>query len=305
MLCFVVVGPGGYVWYSVQDRQTQEDVQEHFLEVLDWGRSSRQLPQDLRFILDKMADYVPVNIGRTVDVGVFNGDNSVVYAGAPRSAVILRVLQNDGFIVGYDEQRRNPAWVAYRVSDPKDAKSAERPERFEVDNRTRARVSAAEYTGSGYDRGHMAPNAAIGRLYGEQAQEQTFLMSNIVPQSPELNRRVWRDLEARILNNYARRFGEVWVVTGPVYGENGVPVPQIGSGVAVPEACFKILVDEHEKGLRAQAFIIPQTVSGDENPAQFLVSVQEVEKRTGLKFFPDLPQPAREELGTWVSPRLW
>lgn len=304
VLCMGLLGLGGYGWYSVQDKETQTKAEGHFLDVLDWGRSNRSLPQEVRLVFDLIADHVPLNIGHTVDVGKLSGDNSIVYAGAPQSQRQLRVLQNEGFIVGYDEVRRNPAWVAYRVFDPKDRTSGERPERFEVDTRTRARVTPQEYTNTGFDRGHMAPNHAIALLYGEKAQEQTFLMSNIIPQAPDLNRKIWRDLEARILRNYAKRFGEVWIVTGPVYAQGKAP-DILGDGVAIPEACFKILIDEHEQGLRAQAFIIPQNVTGDESPAQFLVSVREIEKRTGLNFFPDLPGAAQESLETWVSPRLW
>lgn len=304
VLCMALLGAGGYGWYSVQDKATQAKTEGHLLDALDWGRNNRRLPQEVRLVFDLIADHVPLNIGHTVDVGAFKGDNSVLYAGAPQAVRPLRILQNEGFIVGYDELRRNPAWVAYRVFDPKGKTAGERPERFEVDTRTRARVSPQEYTHTGFDRGHMAPNHAIALLYGEQAQEQTFLMSNIVPQAPDLNRKIWRDLEARILHSYAKRFGEVWVVTGPVYPQGAAP-DILGEGVAVPTACFKILIDEHEHGLRAQAFIIPQDVKGDESPAQFLVSVREVENRTGLDFFPDLPAEAQESLETWIAPRLW
>lgn len=304
ILFCALVGAGGYGWYSVQDRPTQIKVEGHVLDVLDKGRDSRHLPQEVRLVFDLIADYVPLNIGHTVDVGTFSGDNSVVYAGAPQAQRLLRILQNEGFVVGYDEVRRNPAWVAYRVFDTKDRTAGERPERFTVDERTRARVTPQEYTNTGFDRGHMAPNHAIALLYGEQAQEQTFLMSNIVPQAPDLNRRAWRDLEARILRSYARRFGEVWVVTGPIYAAGQAP-DILGDGVAIPEACFKIVVDEHEHGLRAQAFLIPQGVKGDEPLPQFLVSVRDIEARTGLNFFPDLPHEAQDSLETWVSPRLW
>lgn len=295
---------GGYGWYRVQERETQIKAEAHLLDVLDWGRNNRSLPHEVRLVFDLLADRVPLNIGHTVDIGAFSGDNSIVYAGAPASQRTLRILQNEGFIIGYDELRRNPAWVAYRVFDPKGQTAGERPERFEVDTRTRARVSPQEYTHTGFDRGHMAPNHAIALLYGEQAQAQTFLMSNIIPQAPDLNRKVWRDLEARILRSYASRFGEVWVVTGPVYPQGQAP-DILGEGVAIPEACFKIVIDEHEKGLRAQAFIIPQNVTGDEPPAQFLVSIREIENRTGLDFLPDLPAQAQESLETQTSVRLW
>lgn len=303
LLFTVATGGVGFLWYSFQDRPTQIKAEGYLLDFLDWGRENRHLPYEFRFILDVVADQVPLNIGHTVDPGELRGDHSILYGGAPESRSSLRILKNEGYLVGYNEQLRNPAWVAYRVFKNNADIPSPRPENFNVDTRTRARVEPHEYSNSGYDRGHMAPNLAISLLYGEKAQEETFLMSNILPQSPDLNRKVWRDLESSILRRYARRFGEVWVITGPVYSQ-GKP-KTIGRGVAIPDACFKILVDEHEKGLRAIAFLIPQNVSGDENPAQFLTSIRDIEQKTGLNFFPNLPKDAQESLETWVSPRLW
>src|SRR5690606_36277568 len=124
----------------------------------------------------------------------------------------------------------------------------------------RARVHPDIYTNSGYDRGHLAPNFAIAVLHGEKAQAETFAMSNIIPQSPALNRQIWRDLEQRIIRRYTKRFSEVWIVAGPVYPDK--KSERLGDRVAIPEACFAIVLDEHEKGLRALAFLIPQEVSG-------------------------------------------
>lgn len=303
LLLTLISGGAGYLWYTTQDRPTQIKAEGHLLDFLDWGRENRHLPHEFRFLLDIVADRIPLNIGHTVDPGQLRGDHSIIYGGAPESRSSLRILQNEGFLVGYNEQLRNPAWVAYRAFKTSAESPSPRPESFNVDTRTRARVTPQEYSNSGYDRGHMAPNLAISVLYGKKAQEETFLMSNILPQSPDLNRKVWRDLEASILKRYARRFGEVWVITGPVYLQT--PLRTIGNGIAVPDACFKILVDEHEQGLRALAFLIPQDVHGDENPTQFLTSIRAIEQQTGLNFFPNLPADAQKSLETWVSPRLW
>lgn len=300
----LAIGLGAsWLWYRGQDEETRARAEELFLSLLDHGRENPYTPPELRFWLDLIADQVPLNIGRTVAPDALQGDRSFVLGGAPGSTVQLRILVNQGYIAAYNEQRRNPDWVAYRAFYVPASEVAERPERFEVDRRTRARVDPREYNNSGYDRGHLAPNYAIGLLFGEEAQLQTFLMSNILPQSPGLNRRIWRDLEARIIRRYARRFEEIWVITGPVYDRD--PPRRLPSGVLIPDACFKILVDEHPQGLRALAFIIPQDVRGDEDPAQFLVSIREVEERTGLNFFTELPAHTQDALENWVARRLW
>ncbi len=76
----------------------------------------------------------------------------------------------------------------------------ERPFRFEIDIRTDAKVNHDDYTGTGYDRGHMAPNAALLAQYGQIAQLETYLMSNICPQTGSLNRGIWAKLETQARN---------------------------------------------------------------------------------------------------------
>jgi endonuclease G len=302
-LLLALCGGGGWLWYRGQDEPTQRKAEAVLLKVLDVGREHPQTPNELRFWLDLIADRLPLTIGQTVDLAALAGDRTFLLGGVPESALPLRLLPNIGYIAAYNEQRGNPDWVAYRVFHAPGASAPERPDSFEVDARTRARIAPEAYTNSGFDRGHMAPNHAIGLLFDAAAQRETFLMSNVIPQSPNLNRRIWRDLEARIIRRYARRFDEVWVITGPVYDPTASA--RLPGGVMIPAACFKILVDEHPKGLRAIGFIIPQDVTGDEHPDTFLTSIRDIELRTGLNFFTELPAADQDTLETWLPPRLW
>jgi endonuclease G len=153
------------------------------------------------------------------------GDKTHVYGGPPRpvaapaTAGEVRVLGNRGYVVGYSDTLANPLWAAYRVADlPRIPTPPARPEKFEVDRRTAARVAPETYSGSGYDRGHLAPNHAIATRHGAAAQRETFLMSNITPQKHALNAGLWRELEQRIATSYPARYGEVWVIVGPSLG---------------------------------------------------------------------------------------
>ena len=303
LLLVTVLGGAGFWWYARQDRPTQERVEHVTLIALDLLRENRHVPNEMALILDFMADRIPLHVGLTVPVETLSGDHTHLWGGAPRSERRLRILENTGFLVGYDEARGNPAWVAYRVFRPDSWEAPPRPEQFVPDPRTRARISPDLYTNSGFDRGHLAPNYAIAILHGPEAQAETFTMSNIIPQSPELNRRVWADLEQRIIRRYSRRFSELWIITGPVYPESGKE--RLHDRVAVPEACFKIIVDEHRDGVRALAFLIPQRVTGREDPAQFLTTIRYLEERTGLDFFPDLPREAQDALETHQNARVW
>ncbi|MDT8389414.1 MAG: DNA/RNA non-specific endonuclease [Lentisphaeria bacterium] len=235
----------------------------------------------------------------------FRGDD--LYAGPPRTKGWLfdnkaHVFKNTGYVVGYDESSRNPSWVGYRVFTVDDLVSGERPSRFKVDERTYAQVRHDDYKGSGYDRGHMAPNYAIATRYGRQAQIETFLMSNIAPQKPALNRGPWKDVEMAVARFYGQSCGEVWVVTGPIYGKD---VDRLESGVAIPEAYYKIIVDEKDGKLRALAFIFSQESKRRQWPRRCLVSIDTVEDFSGLDFFRKLPDHIENELEAKTSTRMW
>jgi endonuclease G len=213
----------------------------------------------------------------------------------------LLILENTGFVVGYDEERNNPAWVAYRVFEMDALESKKRPSGFRVDSRTESAVSHDDYTHSGYDRGHLAPNYAIVTRYGREAQLETFLMSNIVPQDPDLNRGPWRVLEETI-SGYGQAYEEVWVVTGPIYDAEA---EYIGPLIEVPDAFYKIVIDEAEEGLRILAFNFPQEVGRRADPEEFLTTVDAIEELVGLDFLSGLPDDLEERLESTGATQLW
>ena len=237
------------------------------------------------------------------------GDKSIVYGGAPRvvagpAAVgTVRVLTNRGYVVGYSDALGDPLWAAYRMQDlPSIPVPPARPEKFEVDRRTVARVTPEVYSGSGYDRGHLAPNYAIATRHGKAAQRETFLMSNIAPQRHALNAGLWRELEMKIATSYPARYGEVWVITGPVFGVNP---PRLRGGVAVPEAFFLILIDENEGRLRTLAFLVPQEASAEADPARYLTTIGEIQRRTGLDFLSELDDESERQVENQRAGRVW
>lgn len=217
---------------------------------------------------------------------------------------VHRVLRNDGFLVGWSDVRVNPLWVSYVLHAVEEPRAGPRPD-FQRDWRTLWPIAADSYFGSGYDRGHLAPNYAIAVVHGREAQRQTFLMSNISPQRPDLNRRLWQRLEAAVIDHFVPRFGTVQVITGPVFPERFVDnvFNRVGL-VEVPEAFYKILLVPGDEPL-ALAFIMPQEVRGDEPLDRYLVSINEVEARTGLNFFPNLPEVEAERLEGSVRIQGW
>lgn len=234
------------------------------------------------------------------------GDRTKIYGGPPQPLATLaggplRLLTNTAYIVGYSDALGNPLWAAYRVRDTDPREAAPRPDEFTVDDRTAARIESAVYNKSGYDRGHMAPNYAIATHYGREAQEETFRMSNICPQKHGLNAGLWKALEQKIAANYPGRFGEVWVLAGPVFGEHP---KKLKRRVAIPEAFYMIIVDESAGRVRAEAFLFPQDAVGAQLDG-YLATIDEIERRTGLDFLHELPEESQRDLESRRVARVW
>ncbi|MFM8332983.1 MAG: DNA/RNA non-specific endonuclease [Candidatus Methylumidiphilus sp.] len=233
---------------------------------------------------------------------------AMAWMGEPKASdwknpfTLTRTLRNHGFMLGYSDLRGNPLWVTYALSAPAEGARLKRPSRFTADWRGINRVSHDDYTGSGYDRGHMAPNHAISALYGRDAQMDSFLMTNVTPQKPNLNERLWERLEEVELDQFAKQFGKVWVVDGPIFDPPSERLPSSWR-VEVPDAFYKIIVAPGAK--KMLAFIMPQAVRGDEPLDHYLVSVDTIEKRTGLDFFPELEDGEENRLEASVDPAPW
>ncbi len=214
------------------------------------------------------------------------------------------ILRNQGFMLEYSESLKNPLWVTYKV-EAKKYKSGKRPSGFSKDWRTIASVSHSDYTGSGFDRGHMAPNYLISSRYGKSAQKETFLMTNIVPQNPKLNQKTWQRLEEIIANDFAEWHGDFWVVTGPIFKDKPKVIKK--SGVAIPTAFYKILIKPStpETPAQALAFIFPQKARPKSSLMKFVSTIDEIEEQTGIDFFHQLDDEFEFKLESSKTPEAW
>lgn len=295
LACALVIGG----WYGLQPAPRQAEVRR--LVENAFARDKHVTFFDIGWDIWQLY-YADSATGR-----VAPGDKTILYGGVPEVAAgagpAVRVLTNRGYVAGYSDELGNPLWAAYRVGDLERIPTPPaRPEKFEVDRRTAARVRPEAYSGSGYDRGHLAPNHAIATRHGAAAQRETFLMSNITPQRHALNAGLWQELERRIATSYPARYGEVWVIVGPVFG----PQPKkLRDAVAVPEAFFKIIIDENEGRLRTLAFLVPQEAPADTDPARYLTTIDEIERRTGLDFLREIEDAAEAQIEARRAERVW
>jgi len=216
----------------------------------------------------------------------------------------VRVLDPPGFLVGYSELRAAPLWVIYRSGAIADPAGPPRPDRFTRDWRVFHQVDPDALRGTDYGRGHLAPNYAISRLYGRDAQLATFRMSNIVAQRHAMNRGVWQRIEELETDVWAAGLDALWVVTGPVFDEDRA---WVGRGVEVPDALYRVLLAEGPdgSGLRALAMLVPQSAAPNADLRDFVTTVDAVEQATGFDLFPGLPDTEEAELERATPDALW
>ncbi|MBC7427933.1 MAG: DNA/RNA non-specific endonuclease [Bacteriovorax sp.] len=212
------------------------------------------------------------------------------------------VIDHGPIKILYNTQRRLPEYVVYELTaDHLKGTEGKRANKFIVDPILMAQnypfVAPSEYSHSGYDRGHMAPSGDF--LWDQTVNDSTFVMSNMAPQSPNLNRDSWRKLEDKV-RRWACGEGKLLVITGPVLPKS---LPRMKSGLEIPQQFFKIVIDETPPK-KAISFLYSQDDHGD-MLARNTVPVKNIESVTGLAFnenFPDLKSdnvrlPAAEN--TW------
>ena len=234
-------------------------------------------------------------------------DGAVTFAGAPvrigsPAPADIRVLDRGDFLIGWSDTLRHPVWCAYHVIRDARHENAKRPG-FTKDKSVPAAPPPDAYAKSGYDRGHMVPNYAIVTRYGETAQKRTFRMSNIAPQSPALNRGVWRDVEHRIADLWTARYGEIWVIVGCISPQVGKTLG--GTDIDVPKSYYQVIVAQEGMDVRALAVLFDQSVGWKDWAARHIVTIDELEKLTGLDFNPELPSFIQEPLEADLPNRLW
>ncbi|HEX8368916.1 MAG TPA: DNA/RNA non-specific endonuclease [Pyrinomonadaceae bacterium] len=209
------------------------------------------------------------------------------------------LLVNNYMAISYNRERAIPNWVAWRVARA-DMGDVDREDSFRPDDRLPkgwTRVTPADYTGSGFDRGHICPNA--DRNGSPDSMAATFLMTNMTPQTPDLNRGPWQKLEA-YLRTLVTRGSDVYVVSG-VYGENGkikkkvtIPTNNWKIAVAVPAGSNVSAVNENT---RVIAVDMPN-VKGIKNAdwQMYRTTVRDIEQKTGYNLLSNLPQNLQNAL---------
>ena len=191
-----------------------------------------------------------------------------------------QALCMDGFAVMYSGVSRTPLWSAEYLDRKRlrQAKEIDREDSFHEESRLpkSIRASLSDYSGSGYDRGHLAPNA---NMANRSQQYDSFSLANIAPQSPRNNRYIWRNIESAT-RYLTQQYGEVYSITGVAF--TGKTTKQLANRVLVPSHFFKAVYIPAIN--QAGVYYAPN----DESERIEVISVDELAARIGIDVLPIL-----------------
>lgn len=204
--------------------------------------------------------FLPYGVPKTQSIKLCRISYSTYYSNAEKrplfSAELLLTENLNGKNVRNDNFQEDPALPIHLQVDEKDLVS------------------------SGFDRGHLAP--AEDMRTNSVALEQSFYMSNIVPQNPYMNRGAWKALET-YTRKVAMAYGHAYVITGTITDKSSYNLP---SGAIVPTYLYKIIVTKQP--FQMIAFKMPNTDVRGTKFTNFVVPVSVIEKDTKINFFPAL-----------------
>ena len=203
-------------------------------------------------------------------------------------------IEHSAMILKYSEDHEQAAWVAHMILPDIASGNHSRSNDFRKDPKVSTGTaveedyflkfmqpdSTYEYDGYGYDRGHLAPSADF--RWSGQALSESYYYSNISPQLPEFNRKLWADLESALRHYVITHNVPLHIVTMPVLDDGLSRVERSINEVSIPKYFIKVAVDlEHDRGI---AFMMPNAESVDVL-SSYALTIDEVEERTGYDLF--------------------
>lgn len=218
----------------------------------------------------------------------------------PLDGISEQILYRTSYVTSYNKDTKIPNWVAWNLS----AEHTDGPYRrlgnfHEDEDVPPPRATLEDYRGSGWSRGHMCP--AGDNKWDEHAMFDTFALTNVCPQNANLNSGLWNSIEMDC-RRWARRFGDIYIVCGPVFLNSDHET--IGNNkVLVPEAFFKVILCLNGKP-KAIGFIARNT-DGTKKHDLYYNSIDQVERITGMDFFPALPDEIEDAVEAEADINEW
>ena len=246
-----------------------------------------------RDLEDEEIHYVPSN---------YTMPDSIIKICMPKSldGIPEIVLMRTSYIVSYNHDKKLPNWVAWHLTAAHTDGPWPRCKYFYEDEEVpQPRATIDDYRGSGWTRGHMCP--AGDNKWNEKAMYDTFSLINICPQNENLNNGLWNSIE-NDCRKWARKYGDIYIVCGPVFMNREHET--IGANnVVVPEAFFKVVLclTGTPKGF---GFVVRNN-DGTKKRDLYYNSIDQVERITGMDFFPTLPDKIEDIVESQCNIKDW
>lgn len=205
------------------------------------------------------------------------------------------ILVRSQYVVSYNPIFNATNWAAWNLNSSWIGKSGRYSGTFIRDTSLPEgllQITHDDYTNSGYDRGHLVRSHE--RSSNPDDNKSTFYLTNIVPQTPDLNRGVWLDFERFCENLVLKHNKELYIFSGGIYKSDST----IGPGIRVPDSCYKIVVVlERGEGLECVGYntviysVKMPNIQGIRKHkwSRYAASVNDIEQSTGYNFLRDVP----------------
>lgn len=213
------------------------------------------------------------------------------------------ILYRKGYTSSYNKDLKIANWVAWELTPEKLVERESRTDKFLPDPDLPAdeAVTTDDYKNAGLDRGHLCP--AGDNRWHRKAMQESFYMTNICPQNHNLNRGDWKELEESC-RYWAQKEGKIHIVCGPILYKQKHRTIGKRHQVTVPEAFFKVVLCMESNPPKAIGFIY-KNASGNHPLDSYVNSVDEVERITGIDFFPALPDEVEKKVEATYDLGLW
>ena len=211
-----------------------------------------------------------------------------------------QIIYHTGFTLSYSETHEQASWVAYELTANEIIKKVNRSNNFKKDPKVKTGSALpSDYLRSGYDRGHLAPAADLS--WSLISMQESFYMSNMSPQKPGFNRGIWKKLESYV-RYWAYENKSIYVVTGGILDSVQTSIGE--SNVGIPSYYYKVILDYTQPEIKGIGFILPN-ISSSKPLQNFAVSIDQVERRTGIDFFYNLPDIDEQKIESTFNVSSW
>lgn len=236
--------------------------------------------------------------------------------GFPKSSQNLYIAEHSAMVLGFNCEKKLAAWSFHILTPDVAFGKISRSNDFRNDSLIECQTGTEsdyfitqklpdgtlKYDSYGFDRGHLAPSADF--RWSKKALSESYFYSNMTPQAPEFNRESWAELEGLMRRIADQDPKDYYIITGPILEDSLKFIEKSIHHIPIPLRHYKIIVDLTENQPKGMAFLMPNSLC--KNPlSSYVVSIDSIEKITGLDFFPNLSVDLQAQIEAKANFESW